>query len=321
MRQGHPAMSSVLRGILLMLAAMLLLAAMDTLAKYLTTVYPIAQILWIRFAVFLAAALLLSRLVLARRAPLPHPAGGRPPPWRSRRPLLQILRSLLLVAEMSAFMYAFRHLPLADVHAVAAASPLVAVALAGLLLAEPVPLRRWIAVLCGFAGVLIILRPGILAFGWLQAVPLLAAVLWGGYQVFLRFVSRFDPPAVTTFYTAATGLAAGCLVGPFLWTPPDLQGLALLALVALLGAAAHITLILALDAAPAALLQPYTYTLLLWVTVLGFLAFGDLPDAWTVAGAAVVVGSGLLVLRQDLRGARAGPPIGDGRGGGAGAGG
>lgn len=295
-------MTPVLRGILMMLAAMLLLAAMDTVAKYLTTVYPIAQILWLRFAVFLCAALVLSRLVLLRRAPLPRPAGRRP--WQSRHPLVQVLRSLLLVAEMSVFMYGFRHLPLADVHAVAAASPLVAVALAALLLAEPVPLRRWLAVLCGFAGVLIILRPGFVAFGWLQALPLLAAVLWGGYQVFLRHVSRFDPPAVTTFYTAATGLVAASLAAPFLWTPPDHQGWALLVLVALLGAAAHITLILALDSAPAALLQPYTYTLLLWVTLLGFLAFGDLPDPWTVAGAGIVVGSGLLVLRQDLRQAR-----------------
>ena len=297
-------MTPVLRGILLMLAAMLLLASMDTMAKYLTTVYPIAQILWLRFALFLLAALLLARL-----------SGGRPPgraawpPWRSRRPLLQVLRSLVLVAEMSVFMLGFRPLPLADVHAVAAASPLVAVALAALLLREDVPARRWLAVACGFAGVLLILRPGFTDFGWLQAVPIVAALLWGGYQVFLRYVARFDPPAVTTFYTAATGLAAACLVAPFLWVPPDAQGWLLLGILALLGAAAHVTLILALDSAPAALLQPYTYTLLLWVTLLGYLVFGDLPDLWTVLGAAIVVGSGLLVLRDDLRrGIRRPPP-------------
>ncbi|MFC3227244.1 DMT family transporter [Marinibaculum pumilum] len=303
-------MNPVLRGILLMLGAMLLLASMDTMAKYLTTVYPIAQILWLRFAVFLVAALLLARLWRGaapdRAAPepaAPDRAVGSPTgsPWRSRRPLLQVLRSLVLVAEMSVFMLGFRHLPLADVHAVAAASPLVAVALAALLLREEVPARRWLAVACGFAGVLLILRPGFADFGWLQAVPIVAAFLWGGYQVFLRYVARFDPPAVTTFYTAATGLAAACLVAPLLWVPPDAQGWLLLGILALLGAAAHVTLILALDSAPAALLQPYTYTLLLWVTLLGYLVFGDLPDLLTIVGAAVVVGSGLLVLRDDLR--------------------
>jgi len=303
----------VIRGILLMLVAMLFFAAMDTMAKYLTTLYPIAQILWLRFLVFLLLVLALARLAAGRRRAAD---GGVPRPiWRSRRPLAQVLRSLVLVAEMSVFMYAFRHLPLADVHAVAAASPLVALALAAPVLGEKVPLRLWLAVLCGLAGVLVILRPGFGDGGWLQAVPVAAALLWGGYQVFLRYVSAFDPPEVTSFYTAATGLVAACLVAPFLWVPPDPVGWGLLVLVALLGTGAHVTLILALDSAPAALLQPYTYTLLLWAVVLGFLAFGDLPDHWTVGGAAIVVGSGLYVLQGDIRRARAARRAREGGGG------
>lgn len=294
-------MSATVRGILLMLVAMLFFAAMDTVAKYLTTLYPIAQILWLRFLVFLLLVLALARLAGARRT---AGAGVPRPVWRSRRPVMQVARSLVLVAEMSVFMFAFRHLPLADVHAIAAASPLVALALAVPVLGEKVPLRLWLAVLCGLAGVLVILRPGFGDGGWLQAVPVLAAFLWGGYQVFLRHVSTFDPPEVTGFYTAAVGLGVACVAAPFLWVPPDLLGWVLLLVVALLGTAAHGTLILALDAAPAALLQPYSYTLLLWATLLGFLVFGDLPDHWTIAGAAIVVGSGLYVLQGDIRRAR-----------------
>lgn len=291
------------RGIVLMLLAMLLFASMDALAKYLTTVYPIAQILWLRFAVFLVVSLVLAGLVAPRGRRQPGAARRRP--WQSRRPLLQVARSLMLVGEMSVFMLGFRHLPLADVHAVAAAAPLIALALAVPVLGETVPLRRWLAVLCGFAGVLVILRPGWTEFGWIQAMPVAAACLWGGYQVFLRHVARFDPPEVTTFYTAATGLAAATLAVPLLWVTPDLAGWGMLLLVALLGAGAHVTLILALDAAPAAVLQPYNYTLLLWAALLGYFAFGDLPDIWTVAGAALVVASGLYVLQGDLRQARA----------------
>ena len=208
---------------------------------------------------------------------------------------------MLGLAENAVFVLAFWYLPLMETHAVAATSPLLVVALAVPMLGERVGLRRWLAVGAGFAGVLLIIRPGFHALDWPLLLPLLGALLWALYQILTRKCAQHDRPATTLLWTAAVGFAVLCLVGPWQWRSPDTSGWLLLLGVALTGSLSHYALIRALDFAPAGAMQPYSYSLLVWAALLGWLIFGDMPDAITLVGAGLVVASGLYSWALDRR--------------------
>ncbi|HRK18501.1 MAG TPA: DMT family transporter [Hyphomicrobiaceae bacterium] len=278
-----------LLGIGLTLVAMFAFAVMDGLAKVVSASVAIPQILLIRFAVFGAVVVTLIR-------------------WQgqsvravavSARPGLQFVRALLLVVESATFMIAFRMMALADVHAIAAASPLIVVVLSVLVLGDRVGPRRIAAVLVGFLGVLMIVRPGFEKLELPVLVSLFAACLWGGYQIFVRLCGRFDRSETTTLWTALVGLGASSIMGPAVWTwPTPLEWSGLIA-IAVLGALAHVTMIKALSVAEPTILQPYSYTLFVWAVVVGYILFGDLPDRWTMAGAAIIIASGLYVWHRE----------------------
>jgi drug/metabolite transporter (DMT)-like permease len=225
--------------------------------------------------------------------------GGLRIAWRSQHPGLQLGRALLAVVESASFVLAFRYLPLADTHAIAAISPLIVIALGALFLGERVPPSRWIAVLVGFGGVLLIVRPGFRTLDWPLLIPVAGAVLWGSYQILTRLVARADTPDTTLVWSAFVAFIVLSFVGPFEWHWPDPTGWLLLLATGLLGALAHYSLIRALDYAEASRVQPFSYTLLVWVTILGALVFGDIPDHWTLLGAAIIVGSGLYAWCRD----------------------
>jgi drug/metabolite transporter (DMT)-like permease len=269
-------------------------AAMDSMSKFLVRDYPIAQTLWIRYVIFAAFAVLVVRRRGLRRV------------MRSRRPWLQGFRALLALVENGVFVLAFAYLPLAETHAVAATSPLMVIALSAPLLHERIGLHRWLAVLAGFAGVLLIIRPGFQAFDWLLLIPLLGALLWALYQILVRLCGRDDSADTTLLWSAVVGLAAISLAAPFGWREADAFAWTLLAGVGLVGALANFALIKALDYAEASAIQPYGYTLLVWATVLGFLVFGDVPGPWTILGGGIVVLSGLYTWRHDRRSATSG---------------
>jgi len=277
------------RGIALMIVAMAMLASLDAVGKLATQTYPVSQVLFLRFALFLAFALALA----ARRGGVG--AMLRTPNWR-----LQLFRSFVLAFEMWLFVYAISKLPLADVHAVAAASPLIATALAVPLLGERVGPWRWAAVMLGFAGTLVVIRPGIGVFDPLTVLPLVAAFGWAYYQLLLRRL-REDRPETTLLYTAIIGFAVWSASVPFAWHPPDAYGWTLLGAVGVLGIVTHGLLILAAREAPAAVLQPFNYTLLVWATLWGWVGFGAFPDSWTIIGATVVVSSGLFAIWREHR--------------------
>jgi drug/metabolite transporter (DMT)-like permease len=286
----RPRAASSGRGILCALAAWLLFAGMDAGSKQLAESYSIVQILWLRYI-----ALIVIAAWLARRR------GGNAA-LRTRRFWLQSARSLLLVVEIGLFILTITVLPLAEAHAIIAVTPLLVTALSVPLLGERVGIRRWSAIGVAFIGMLIILRPGFGVVHPLALVALLCALLFALYQILTRIVSRDDPPMTTLFYTALVGAIGLSLIGPFYWTTPDAVGWALFGFVALLGASGHFLLIKALQLAPASVLQPYSYTLLIWATVVGFAAFGNLPDLATVLGAAVIAASGLYTFaRERLR--------------------
>lgn len=274
-------------GIVLTLASMFAFAAMDAISKVLAGSIAIPQILWVRYVLFTLLA-----LVVLRKSGIGRIA-------RSGRPWLQGARALVAVIENAVFILAFTYLPLADVHAIAAASPLIVIALSVWFLGETVGWRRWLAVIVGFCGVLLIVRPGFEAIGPGHLVALAAALLWGGYQLLVRLVSFSDRTETTFLWTAVVGLLATSFVGPFVWVWPDAQSWTLLVSIALLGSLAHIALITALSLVTASSVQPYSYTLLLWAAVIGYFAFGDIPDQWTFAGAGLILASGLYAWHRE----------------------
>ncbi len=264
-------------------------AVMDGFGKHLTGSYPVHQILWIRYAVFSGFVLAIAyRQGISRTIVTPNLR-------------LQIVRSLLLVVESTTFITSFKFLPLADTHAIAASAPLMVTALAALLLHETVGPRRWGATLIGFVGVLVIIRPGLTVFQPISLLPVFAAALFAIYQILTRRLSG-DSANTTLFYTGIIGFVALSFTVPFGWVWPTPADWLLLILVAILGIASHWLLILALRAAPASVLQPYSYTLVVFASFVGFVGFGDIPDAATIFGGLIVIGSGLYILhRENLR--------------------
>jgi drug/metabolite transporter (DMT)-like permease len=274
-----------------MLLAMLLITCNDAVGKHLSQTYSIWQVLWLRSWVFLGFALLWV-----------WHKGGLMRAIRSRRIAMQLTRSLLLVVEITLFIMSFRLLPLADVTALAAATPLVVLALAVPLLGERVGWHRWSAVSVGFAGMLIIARPGASSFGWLTLLPLSGVLLWGIYQILLRLVSRSDSSETTLLYTAAMLFLSMTLIAPWFWqAPADVLTWFWFMLGGILNGAGHFALIKALEAADASSLQPFNYTMIIWATLLGWLIFGDFPDHWTITGTLLIIAGGLYALHREHR--------------------
>lgn len=276
-------------GALLMCLSMFGFAVMDSISKFLVQSYPVMQTLWVRYVIYAGFAILVARQKGVLRMA------------RSRRPWLQFWRSILAMLENAVFFLAFAYLPLAETHAIAATSPLIVILLAAPLLGEKVGLHRWLAVLAGFAGVLLIVRPGLVSLEWPMALPLVGALMWGLYQIMLRLVARDDAPETTLLWSAFIGLGAATLVVPFQWEPVTPAAWGFLLLIGILGAVCHYGLIRALDYADASAMQPYSYTLLVWASVMGFLVFGDIPALWTILGGAIVVASGLYTWHQDRK--------------------
>ncbi|MDF1748522.1 MAG: DMT family transporter [Alphaproteobacteria bacterium] len=278
------------KGILMIVMAMFIFACQDTVTKQLAQTYDAPQILWVRFLFFGVFAVILS----SWNVPLKQVV-------KAHRPWLQIVRSLLIVLEISAFVLALRVLSLAETHALFASFPLMVTAMSALILREKVGIRRWAAVLVGFSGVLIILRPGLGVFQLESLIALSAALMFSIYHVLTRIVSRNDSSNTSMLYMAVIGAAIMTCIGPFYWIEPTAHAWRLLAMLSLTGAVGHLLLIKALECAPASTLQPFNFTLLVWATIMGYVVFNNLPDMWTLIGGAVVVCSGLYTIYRERK--------------------
>lgn len=276
-------------GALYTVLAMLGFAVMDAMSKWVVADYSIGQMMWIRYGVFCVFAWL-----LVRRKGLRATA-------RTRRPWLQGGRSILILVESAVFVLALAYLPLADTHALASTSPLIVIVFGVVFLGERAGPARWLAVAVGFLGTLLIVRPGLRAIDWPMLLPVIGAVMWAAYQVLVRLCTRTDSADTTFVWTAFAGLAATTLVGPWQWQWPDTIGWTLLIAIALLNALASYSLIRAFAVAEAGAVQPYSYTALVWVTILGLVVFGDFPDEWTILGTAIIVASSLYAWHHDRR--------------------
>ncbi len=274
------------RGILWMLATMFLFVAMDAVVKHLVASYPVAQVAWARF--FFHALMITMWLGPRLR-----------PTATTDRPALHILRSTLLLTTTFLFFSALTFLPLAENSAIMQIGPLVVTALSMPLLGEKVGIRRWSGVVAGFAGAIMIIRPGTDAMHPASLLAVAAACTYALYQITTRILSRSESTMTTFLYTPLTGALVLSVALPWIWQQPAAADWPLLVLAGFLGGAGHFALIKAFTAAPAATVAPFGYSALVWATLFGYLLFGDLPDLWTVAGALVIVGSGLYILHRE----------------------
>jgi drug/metabolite transporter (DMT)-like permease len=279
-------------GITLMLLSTMVFAIQDGVSRHLASNYSVLTVVMIRYWFFAAFVMALS---------MRH-KGGLRRVARSRHPWFQIFRSVLLVAEICLTVLSFVLLGLIETHAVFSVYPLLIAALAGPVLGEYVGWRRGLAILVGLVGVLVILRPGIRVFSIEAAVPLVAAFMFALYGLMTRRAARFDSSATSFFYTGVAGAVAITLVGPFFWTPirgaADWSWMALLCGLAVLG---HFLLIKAYSVAEAGTIQPFAYFQLVFVTILGLTLFHERPDAWTIAGGALILAAGLYTLIRQAR--------------------
>jgi drug/metabolite transporter (DMT)-like permease len=279
-------------GIALMCAASVFFAALDTSAKSLSAVLPSVEIVWARY---LAAAIVGT--IAAR--PLAHSGV-----WRSRRPALQIVRSLLLLASTTTNFLALRQLQLAETSTINFLTPLFVVLLAGPLLGERAGRARLVAVGIGFVGIVIATGgPGAGAFHPIVLIAIAGVVCSAGYALTTRLLARSDPSRTTLLWTPIAGVALLTPMLPFIWVnPPTPAALALMGGMGVFGALGHWLLIAAHERAPASVLTPFTYTQLIWMIASGLIVFGDRPSGAILLGASVIVGCGLyLVWREHPR--------------------
>jgi drug/metabolite transporter (DMT)-like permease len=278
-----------LRGIGLMVLATFCFGCLDTMSKYLVAYYPASALVWLRYVM---QTVVMMAIFLPRM-------GARL--VRTSSPLVQALRSLMLVFSSVVFVVALNHMQIAEVASIVFLAPIIVALVGGPLLGERVGTRTWLALAGGFAGVLLIIRPGGSAFTWWALLPLGCAFLFAGYQILTRKLAGHDDPITTLFYPGAIAVFA---IPPVF--PGAISGLpavplhgAMLVGIGILGAVGHFLLIRAHGLAPATLLAPFGYTQLLVVLVLGWLVFGQLPDGIALAGIALIAASGLgLILAR-----------------------
>ncbi|NML27654.1 DMT family transporter [Zoogloea dura] len=281
----------------LAMVALILFVLLDATAKHLSSRYPVPLLIWARYTVHLALMLVLLAPRLGHRL------------YRTRRPALHLLRAGLLLGTSLCGLAAFNRLPLAEATAVIFASPVIVVLLARPLLGEQIGPWRSTAVVMGFAGVLLVARPG----GGLGpegiAFALAAAVFYAIYQILTRKMSRTESPVTLLFHTALTGsLAMSAALPGFDHGPaPDTREYLLFLAMGTLAATAHFLLTKAFREAPASLLSPMLYVQIVWATLFGWLVFGQVPDTVALAGMAVIGVAGILIAVDGRRSSRPGP--------------
>ena len=278
-------MTPALRGILLTVAAIGVFVCMDTIAKYLSQWYPVPGIVWARYVINLA--MLLAWFALR----------GELKRVRTARPGIQLARGFLLAAATFLYFTSLSVLPLADAAAIGFVLPLFIAVLAVPMLGERLDLSRGMAILAGLAGALLIVRPGSSIFTWYALLPVGMAMCNALYQILTRKVAGVEHPLTSLVWGAIVGAVLLSVAAPFYWQAPDRAShWALLGLIGLLASIGHYLLIRAYEFAGATLLAPFTYTMMIWAVLLGYLVFGQLPDGWSVAGMAVIVLSGLFLV-------------------------
>lgn len=282
------------RGIAMMLAALFCFALLDATSKHLSQTFSVPLLVWARYTFHLL--LMVVFLAPSRRSRL----------LATQRPVLQVVRALLLIGVTGFAMAAFRIMPLAETTAILFVTPLFVALLAGPLLGETVGRLRWAAVGAGFVGMLLIARPGGALITEGIVLCLTAAACYALYQIQTRQLSSTEDTVTMVFYTALVGTVTMSLALPWIWggPTPTLLEAAMIASLGIYGGTGHFLLIGAFRRATASTLSPFLYVQLIWATLLGWLVYDALPDTASFAGMAIIAGSGILLAWHARPGTR-----------------
>jgi len=268
-------------------------ALLDCGAKWLVKTLPVLQVVWLRF---------LFHAVVSTAMMAPKFGSGI---LRTRRPKLQFLRAAMLATMTGTNFWALQYLQLAETGSIQFSVPIIIALIAAPLLGERMDAARWTAISIGFLGVLIIVRPGTQGFHPALLLAIFNAFLYASFNLMTRQLAAHDSPEATQFFSS---LGATLAITPFAlaaWqAPPGALQLLILFLMGVAGALGHYLLALAHRYAPASVLGPFLYQQIVWMVLLGYLVFGDVPDAAVVLGAAIVIGSGGYLLWRERQRAR-----------------
>jgi drug/metabolite transporter (DMT)-like permease len=283
-------MSPMLRSLGLMALGILLLTANDATSKYLVQSHPIGQVVGLRQAstllVLIPYMIFFSRWSLLRVVDLRG----------------QLMRGTLFIIGSMLIVWSLGELPLATAITMLYISPIFMVILSVPLLGERISRHRWVAVIGGFAGVLIIMRPGGASFQWALMLPLLAAMVNALRDVLTRKLARTETSISILFWSNIILMTGGFMTLPMGWAPVSAHDAFWFVAAGIFNGTAHFCIIDALRTGEASALAPIRYTALLWAALLGFVVWGDVPELWLLAGAAVIVGSSLYMIRAERRG-------------------
>jgi drug/metabolite transporter (DMT)-like permease len=287
--------SARLYGIGLMLLAVFMFSFGDALGKYLVATYAVGQLLWLRAC---AALFVLSPLIWRHREQF----------FQMERPRLQAIRVVLSTLEVAAFFLATVYLPLADVTTYYLACPIFVTALSALVLREQVGWRRWCAILVGFCGVVIALRPSAQTVSWPALIALGGSMSFSVLMLITRSL-RATPDVVMATSQFVGTFVLGALMSPFGWVTPDVRTLALFATAGCISVSALFCVNRSLKLAPASVVAPYQYSMIVWAVMFGIAVFGDTPKPATVAGAAIIIGAGLYIFLRERNLGREGSAV------------
>lgn len=277
-----------LRGIGLMCAALACFACLDALGKWLGTQMDPMQVVWTRYCSALLVVLLIFNPV------------RNPSVFVTQRPWVQGIRSALLFCSTAFNFIALQFLQLDQTVSIMFATPFLVAILSGPFLGEWIGPRRWAAVIAGFAGVLVVTQPWSGSMHWAMVLSLVGAGFNAVYNLLTRLLAGHDSAGTTSIYSVAFGAVVATILVPLVWTTPqNLWVVAGMVAIGAFGAIGHWFLILAHGLAPAGILAPFIYTQIVWMTALGWLAFAQVPAANTLAGAAIVIASGLYLLYRE----------------------
>ena len=276
--------SARLAGIGLMLLSIFMFSFGDALGKFMVATYSVGQLLWLRAC---AALIVLLPMVWRDRAAF----------MQLERPWLQLLRVTLSTLEVAAFFLATVYLPLADVITYYLACPIFVTALSPLL-REHVGWRRWSAVLIGFCGVLIALRPSSQTVSWPALIALGGSLSFALLMLITRSLRR-TPDIVLASSQFAGTFTLGALMSPFGWVTPSVGSLGLFAAAGCISVAALLCVNRSLKLTPASVVVPYQYSMIVWAVMFGYFVFGDVPSIATIVGAAIIIGAGLYIFLRE----------------------
>lgn len=283
------ARSQATAGILLMSVGVACLCINDAIAKTLTAGYSPIQILFLRNVIALPFAILIALKM------------GGPTALRSYRPAAHVLRGVLWMVAAALFFTSFIYLGLAEATTLIFAMPIFVTALSALLLKEQVGWRRWSAVLLGFAGVLIVVRPGLGAFQPASLLPVVTAFFYALLMLSARWVDPRESVWTLMLYLVGAGAVLSALIVPFFWIPPRVEDIWLFLGLALFGTSGITLMTQAFRFAPASIVAPFDYTALIWATLLGWLLWEEIPDVATYVGAAIIITSGIIIVLRERR--------------------